>query len=101
MSTSELNEKGGEGPPKKGCLEKYDKMVDKEEKRVNMEGEGMGERGIRGETDEKNSGGMQDEERVHLQYVETVRGNDTKEALTNISRVSSTIPITATASKMR
>ena len=66
-----------------------------------MEGEGMGERGIRGETDEKNSGGMQDEERVHLQYVETVRGNDTKEALTNISRVSSTIPITATASKMR
>ena len=99
MSTSELNDAGGEGPSEEGCLEKDNKMIDKEEKRVNlnMEEEGMGQRVIGGETDEKNSGRMQDEEMVHLQHVEIVKGTDTKEALADISKVS-TILITATAS---
>ena len=47
------------------------------------------EKGAFGEDEvgESETGSLQDKERVHLQYVEMANGNDTKEALTDISMV--------------
>ena len=48
------------------------------------------EKGAVGEDEvgESETESLQDKERVHLQYVEMANGNDTKEALTDISMVS-------------
>ena len=84
MSTPDLNEKGEEGPPGEGCLEK------EEEKKGNMEEQDMGEidkdmeNRDEGEGEEKET---QDKGRV--QETGVMRGNGTQETLKGISQVSS------------
>ena len=86
MSTPELDEERGEGPPDEVGLGKDEKVTDEEEQE-----KGVGEGGEE-EVEQKETERLQDEERVD-EDTEMLQGNDAQETSKDISQVSTTLLI--------
>ena len=83
MSRTELYEKGGEGPPDQGCLEREEeKGGNMEEKDMEERDKGMGNKD-KGDGEEKET-----QDKVRVQETGVMMGIGTQETLKDISQVS-------------